>query len=99
MSISSFVFADPEVGRYQLCSGSYKSLFGDKSGISNSEKEAIFRIDTKTGQTWIFIDHSGTAYRNGWLAITNQYFNEPTIDRNGIYSSNYGTFNDIFLKK
>ena len=43
-----------ETGRYLLFQGSYRHLFNINSEATESEEKGVFKIDTKTGRTWIY---------------------------------------------
>lgn len=46
-----------EIGRYQLVQGYYRSsllLRELQPALSEHEQKAVFKIDTATGQTWVY---------------------------------------------
>lgn len=61
--------ASGPVGSFQLLAGHYE-IIGDKA---LTEDFGIFRIDTRTGKTWEFINSNRTGKEaSGWLEV-NEY--------------------------
>lgn len=42
--------------RFQLFNAEYKSTFVQKSKTTGFDEKKLFKIDTKTGETWMLID-------------------------------------------
>ena len=63
-------------GRFQIVAGTYDEILNnpvDKSS-SSSQEHGIFKIDTQTGRTWIYLDATdlatnGASITEGWREI------------------------------
>lgn len=56
-------------GRYQLVTGSY---YGTVDGKTTADGNAVFKIDTETGATWIYlVTKDARGLTEGWKPIPN----------------------------
>ena len=66
-----------DVGRYQLISGNYFEMKFDSLSQESGfivERQSIFKIDTKTGNTWIYVEqiiNKEMIIERLWLNIKN----------------------------
>jgi|ERR1035437_2684037 hypothetical protein len=51
------VTKDPVAGRYQLVQAEYETETTAPVSRVDKRKRALFRIDTQTGRTWVFVDY------------------------------------------
>jgi hypothetical protein len=67
-------------GRFQIVTGTYDEIVGNYTPPHNDtpyQQHGIFKIDTQTGETWVYKDvvniaSDGTAWTTeGWREITN----------------------------
>ncbi|HEV2455845.1 MAG TPA: hypothetical protein VGY98_16390 [Verrucomicrobiae bacterium] len=63
-------------GRYQISSGTYDLFVHREDGVTKRTEPAIFKIDTITGQTWLYasdgyFETNGLITYSGWSEITN----------------------------
>ena len=67
-------------GRFQIVAGTYDEISGNYTSPHNYipyQEHGIFKIDTQTGETWVYIDvvkvaSDGTDWTTeGWQEITN----------------------------
>ena len=59
-------------GRYQLFQGKHETIFANKAGETSSVKEeSLFKIDTESGDTWIFFEivSNKDGVRRFWVPI------------------------------
>jgi hypothetical protein len=65
----------PPTGRFQIVAGTYEETdFNASTGDSSGVHHEIFKIDTETGKTWIYLAGASTTTNGvstviGWIEI------------------------------
>lgn len=60
--------------RFQIIAGTYDEVVNSGGVGSSSQEHGIFKIDTQTGKTWVYIDAitlktNGASITEGWREI------------------------------
>jgi hypothetical protein len=63
-------------GRFQIVAGTYDEIVNSGGANSTSQMHGIFKIDTQTGNAWVYIDANaiianGVSSTEGWREIKN----------------------------
>lgn len=70
-----------EPGKYQLTGGAYTTFIKAKDGGKHVRQESLFKIDTQTGQVWMFMNTidttGGKDSEQCWLAVVGPHRNHP----------------------
>lgn len=62
-----------ENGRYEVVAGTYRQMATIQGRSSSDDQKAVFRIDTQTGRTWVFVeltsDQAEAKSFMGWVPV------------------------------